>query len=280
MKVTLDGIIDIFEAAFDWQKVLFVLCGGLVAMVGNWLLGYLGMSSGNTLLMNLLGILAAIWFYIFSTLTIAGSIHMMASQMTGKGAVAFGGAVAFAREKALNVLLAPIVLVLFVLAVVAVELIVTFILNLIPVIGLWLIALLVIPLIVINLPILAALLSSNLLIAAVVVDNLGAIDGVKKLFSLAKKEPIRLITSIMVALVLTMVVIMIAMMVYFGAVAIAAGVAWPLISSVMSGVDGMNITLIIAGASLGITAILGMAYLLVAMYGVYALIYASVKDRA
>jgi len=280
MKVTLDGIIDIFEAAFDWQKVLFVLCGGLVAMVGNWLLGYLGMSSGNTLLMNLLGILAAIWFYIFSTLTIAGSIHMMASQMTGKGAVAFGGAVAFAREKALNVLLAPIVLVLFVLAVVAVELIVTFILNLIPVIGLWLIALLVIPLIVINLPILAALLSSNLLIAAVVVDNLGAIDGVKKLFSLAKKEPIRLITSIMVALVLTMVVIMIAMMVYFGAVAIAAGVAWPLISSVMSGVDGMNIPLIIAGASLGITAILGMAYLLVAMYGVYALIYASVKDRA
>lgn len=281
MKFGIDTILDSFEVSFDLKKISFLLIGLVIAAIGGGLLLYLAnLAMGSIILSLIFGILAAIWLYVVIVITKGGLCRMISSEMTGKGSIGMKEALAFTKAKAVSLIFTPIMLILSIAALVVVQLIAMWILSKIPYLGPIIASLATIPLLVVNTIAGLALIFGGSLVAPIIaIDELSIKETILRIIQVVKKDPIHLITYIMLAILLLYIVILgVATILMLGGV-ITLGGSFPMMQAVSDGIGGGNIAAVIALLSVVIVALLAYSYLVVIVSGIYTSMYLAIKER-
>jgi len=286
MKFGLDAILDSFQSAYDSKKILFAVCGFLLALIGLGIFMGLGMMLADNMFISIpLMVLGHIWLLIVIMGTYGGIARMAQSEILGKGPISAKDAFVFAKSKIWTLTFAPILLILAIVMVIAVELLISWILSLIPVVGPIVAALLVIPVVGINLLIsLMAFLGLSFLAPVIASDELGPINAIKKVLSLAKKEPIQMIIylglftlSFFIVLFGIMIILYLAVL---GTIAANFPIEMQLAGEFADGMNGFLMTVFgIAGVSLGIILLIVLGFLSAAKQTAMTRIYLILKER-
>ncbi|MFH0887323.1 MAG: hypothetical protein V1843_04065 [bacterium] len=283
MKFGIDKIIETFELAFDMKKMVFMLVGLIIAALGIIL---------NSLVNNVIvGLLGAIWHYVFLMLTLGGVCFLIYQDLKGKGKSSIKDAIDFVKNKAVALIFTPLVLLLGIALVVLIEFGVVWVLSLIPMLGEILVALIIIPMLIINVVLAMALFLGNALIPAIIaVDDSGIPATITKIFEVVRGAPILLISYLFIAMIIATFAVVGVVLVYVGGLFITVGALYPMLMKVVTTVQmgaymgdaipmSINIAGIIGGISIGIVTALVLSFVWVVTQGIYTAVYMAIKEE-
>lgn len=283
MNFGIDTLLDTFEIGFDSKKLFFQLVGVAIALLGFFVLSLLG--SGIKSLEILFYILGIIWLYCVLMLTHGGTCRMFSAELSTREKTTLTQTMKFVKDKALTLIGAPLLLLLSVALILAVELGLVWLLGKIPALGDIINALLCLPLFALNALIAIILLfRTALAIAIIAVDESNAPETVNKIFEVAKKSPIYLILYYSFATLFLLLVTLGVLIIYFLSLSITSGIFWPITAAIASGTLlpatlASKIAVIILFIILAFISAVVLSYLLVMAQGINASIYLSIKER-
>ena len=283
MNFGIDKLMDTFEMAFDLRKMFFQLAGVVIALLGFFIFSLLG--SGIKTLEILFYVLGGLWLYLVLMLTNGGTCRMFYVELSSREKSTLAQTLTFIKEKTLALIGSPLLLLLSVALMLAVEFGLVWIIGKIPTLGEILNALLCLPIFILNTLIAFLLLfGTALAVAIIAADELKAADTVKKIFEVVKKSPIYLILYYSFATLFLLLVILGVLVIYLLSLSITSGIFWPVAAALATGTLlpatlSNKIAFIILFSILAFISALVFSYLLVLIQGINTSIYLSIKER-
>jgi len=288
MKIGISALLDSLDISFDAQKIGFFLAGLMVAIIGAVIFTLIGnMYIQNIPLYVFFAILASLWASFAIYFTRGGVTRMVYNELSGAGKLSFKDAFAFAKKNAGALMLSPLAILLVVIGVVIFELLLTLVLRFVPGIGNIAIALLAIPLVAVNAPLIIALnFLEGLPIAIVAVDESDIKGTVAKTYNIVKNEPLRFLSLISITCILYCIAALALILLGAASILLSAGVSWPLLIDLYTAATtGMGMTLSLGIAltisimSMMVLLAIAFSYLNVVFSGLYAIVYSQLKEQ-
>ena len=213
--VGLDAILKAIDVALDRRKLLLAFGGALAILVVAGIIMYVGSLVDNAIIAAVFGLLALIAAWALSALFSGALTHMSWQKLTAGRDVGASDALSFSLQHIVGFALSPLALALVALAVVIVE-VVLMLLGRIPYLGeLW-VALIFLPLVLVNIVLFVGIAAGSWLVYPIVAESgAGPVHAVRRVIELVRRSPGRLISYFILALVV---------------IALAVLIIWPLVS--------------------------------------------------